>query len=174
MNSPAQSHKRARTDDPAAHFDEYNLIKLEWPGWKSFTTGQVDLGGMGPCTGIALIRPAGGLALVCHVADPKWQSDKLDEMLAAAERLFPDKKKAKVFVTGCNNECDADDPDWKAKDRRRLVLERLSEAGFDMSKAVIEWGVGHQTSILLVDVDKGRAAMRHYGPLTRAEEEFLS
>lgn len=117
---------------------------------------NLSTGGMGPCTGIAIVDSDYKAAVVGHFYFPPLETDVFEEMLSAAKEVIPDLGKAVVQLAGTTRELDEPEaygPGAMIK-ARNFVKNQLIEAGIDSDNIREDWNdnnVGQEIKVNLTD-----------------------
>ena len=112
---------------------------------------DLDIGGMGPCTGIAVVSVSSGVAFGAHLVSPHLhERGDLEDMLRAAADELAASPDLEVTVSGC---CEDQSDDWQGI--RRHVEQRVA-AHFPTTAVDIAWPAKGTTCVdMAVDMDTG-------------------
>lgn len=115
------------------------------------------IGGMGPCTGIAVVSVSSGVAFGAHLVSPHLhESEKLEDMLTAAANELGAAPDLQVTVSGC---CEDPSDDWP--DIRKHVERRVA-AHFPPAVVNIDWPAKGVTSVdMSVEMESGDCHIVH-------------
>jgi len=115
------------------------------------------IGGMGPCTGIAVVSVSRGVAFGAHLVSPHvHESGTLEDMLTAAADELGATPDLRVTVSGC---CEGQSEDWR--DIRKHVEQRVA-AHFPPAVVNIDWPAKGVTSVdMSVEMESGDCDIVH-------------
>lgn len=102
---------------------------------------SLSTGGMGPCTGIAIVDSEFRAAVIGHFYFPPLETEEFDEMLVVAKATIPDFHKAVVQLAGTTRELD--EPESYGPGAmllaRNFVKSKLIKIGIDPKNIREDW-----------------------------------